>query len=196
MSLKKYSLWLCPPANSAQHRKLDSAIGQFSSMLESPRFVPHLTLHSPAYAESDADILEQVRDYVKQLGEKLGDNVCANGIPIGIRDVATGARFYQCVLLDAPFSDDLLRANAIAREKWTTVKDSAYYPHVSLIYGDYGQDKREALARQIRNSLPANIRDDLSFVAKDVLVVSTVGPCEEWRSIGSVSIASGEITYL
>ncbi|KAJ1647675.1 hypothetical protein J3B02_000251 [Coemansia erecta] len=197
MSLKKYSLWLCPTTGSEPHHRLNSAISQFSSILGSPRFAPHLTLHSPVYAESGVDVLEQVRDYVEQLGQKLGDNVRANGIPIGIRDVTTGAHFYQCVLLHAPFSDILLKANAIAREKWNTAKDpKPFYPHVSLIYGDFDQDKKEKLAKQIRDSLPANIREDLSFTAKQVRVVSTAGPFEEWRDIGSVSIASGEITFI
>ncbi|KAJ2703893.1 hypothetical protein FB645_003713 [Coemansia sp. IMI 203386] len=194
MSLNKYSLWLSPPAGSEQYRKLDLAISKFSSMLESPRFSPHLTLHSPVYAESDADALQQVRDYVQKLYQSIGDSVRTSGIPVGIRDVATGTKFYQCVLLHAPNSNVLLEANAIAREKWKTAKDPTYYPHVSLFYGDCESDKREALAKQIRDSLPVDMQTELSFTAQEVRIIATVGPCEEWRDIGSVSLTTGEIT--
>ncbi|KAJ1722365.1 hypothetical protein LPJ53_003196 [Coemansia erecta] len=195
MSHKKYSLWLCPPAGSDAYAKLDSVIRAFAASLKTPLFSPHATLFSPVRANSDENAMIQVSEYVKRLDDKLGDSIRANGIPVCVCDVATGDKFYQCVLLDAPSSNILEAANSVAREHWSAADMPAYYPHVSIVYGEFEQSRLADIASQVRDSLPVNIQHELSFTASEIRVIETVGPCEEWRDIGSVSLTSGEIVY-
>ncbi|KAJ2787078.1 hypothetical protein GGI15_001011 [Coemansia interrupta] len=195
MSHTKYSLWLCPPGGSDAYSKLDSVIRRFAGSLKTPIFPPHATLFSPVRAGSDRDAMAQVSEYVKRMDDKLGDSIRANGIPVCVCDVATGNTFYQCVFLDAPSSHILEAANRIAREHWSAADMPAYYPHVSIVYGEFDKNRLDEIASQVRDDLPVNIQHELSFTASEIRVVETVGPCDQWRDIGSVSLTSGEIVY-
>ncbi|KAJ2372996.1 hypothetical protein IW150_003838 [Coemansia sp. RSA 2607] len=195
MSHKKFSLWLCPPVGSDAYSKLDSVIREFAASLQTPLFSPHATLFSPVRANDDRSAMLQVSEYVKRLDDKLGDSIRANGIPVCVCDVATGNMFYQCVLLDAPSSNILEAANSVARDHWGVADMPAYYPHVSLVYGEFDQKRLAEIASQVRDVLPVNIQHELSFTASEVRVIETVGSCDQWRDIGSVSLTTGEIVY-
>ncbi|KAJ2076775.1 hypothetical protein H4R24_005515 [Coemansia sp. RSA 988] len=181
----KYSLWLCPPKASSAHSVLDTAIAELSSSLGTPRFGPHITLFSPIMASSDAEALEQTSAYSDQLRQQSKDGV--TGISVDIGDLATGSTFYQCVFLECPGSPDLFKANDIAREHWRVEGQPLYRPHVSLLYENCPTEKLAKMKAQARAALPADM-PKLTFVATDIYVVKTTGPCSQWSCAGNVSI--------
>ncbi|KAJ2737923.1 hypothetical protein H4R23_001505 [Coemansia sp. Cherry 401B] len=174
--------------DSAAYSGIDAVIARFSSVLNTPRFSPHLTLFSPIRADTDQAALEQVAAYVEHLRKhQLAD------IGVDISGLATGNKFHQCVLLEAATaSSGLSTANAVARQHWDSAGQPPYRPHVSLVYGDYHGSELENLKLQVERELP-NDPSALSFATTQILVVETSGSCEQWYSAGSVHIDSQEI---
>ncbi|KAJ1957319.1 hypothetical protein EC988_000891 [Linderina pennispora] len=184
----KYSLWLSPPKHSPAHASIQSLIAQFSTAPDSPVFPPHLTLFSPVRTDSDAAAIEQVQFYVAKLRERQ-----LSQIPIEIRKVASGSKFYQCIMLEVGgvHEDAVRSANTIAREHWDATGQPNYYPHVSLVYRECTAEQREQLKEAVEMAMPANI-GSLAYVADEVRIIETVGLCNEWRDIGSISLATGQ----
>ncbi|ORX67479.1 hypothetical protein DL89DRAFT_294646 [Linderina pennispora] len=137
----KYSLWLSPPKYSPAHASIQSLIAQFSTAPGSPVFSPHLTLFSPVRTDSDAAAIEQVQLYVAKLRERQ-----LSQIPTEIRRVASGSKFYQCIMLEVGgvHEDAVRSANTIAREHWDATDQPNYYPHVSLVYRECTAEQRQA----------------------------------------------------
>ncbi|KAI8326098.1 LigT-like protein [Martensiomyces pterosporus] len=195
MSPHKYSLWICPPPGSASHTRIGALITEFSESLGTSLFPPHATLFSPIRAASDEQAIGQVKAYVAKLHE---EHKGLAGIPVGTLNIATGEKFYQCILLEVGnagpgYSDAMFRsANETARRHWAAEDQRAFYPHVSLVYGEYEPERLASIASDVRSALPDDARS-LSYVATEIRIVETVGPCEQWRDIGGVSISTGEM---
>ncbi|KAJ1667372.1 hypothetical protein EV178_001366 [Coemansia sp. RSA 1646] len=187
-SHRKYSLWLCPLAGSSAQAHLSGIITHYTKTLGAPLFSPHATLFSPVIASSDGDALAQVRDYVAKLHGELCKETLRVGIPFKASSVATGCKYHQCVLLEEQGNPALALANGIARQHWNATNQLDFYPHASLVYGDYTSAKREEIAADVNSKLPEDI-EQLSFFAPEIHVVQTTGPCEEWRDIGSIYLS-------
>ncbi|KAJ2474640.1 hypothetical protein EV174_005560 [Coemansia sp. RSA 2320] len=175
----KYSLWLCPPATSAAFGALDKLLLHASKRLESERFEPHLTLFSPVIADSDEDAVDQVREFAKVL--------TPGGINVNIAALETGHKYYQCVVLGVARSKGLLEANSAACQHWNKLDLPPFFPHVSVVYGDFVNQQLDAALSLVDGMLPKDLKD-LSFEATEIRVVSTVGPCNQWRTAGVVRI--------
>ncbi|KAJ1960674.1 hypothetical protein GGI12_003672 [Dipsacomyces acuminosporus] len=194
MAQHKYSLWVCPPPGTQPHSEIDALIAKFSKSLDAPRFPPHATLFSPIKAATDEQAIQQVQAYISQLHEQ--SNGIA-GIPVGVLGLATGKKFYQCVLLEvgttgSQYDEAVIRsANAAARKNWTAEAQPEFYPHVSLVYGEYTPERLASIASKVRDELPSQVHS-LSYVATEIRIVETVGPCEQWRDIGAISISTGK----
>ncbi|KAJ2524444.1 hypothetical protein GGI11_000813 [Coemansia sp. RSA 2049] len=184
----KYSLWLCPAVGSSAQTQLSEIITGKAAALGAPIFSPHTTLFSPVHASSDSDALAQVQEYVAKLGVELGKDTLRAGIPFRANKVATGGKYHQCVLLEEQGNAVLVLANGIARQHWNARGQPAFYPHVSLVYGDFEGPMREEIAAEISSNLPEDI-EQLSFFAPQINVVRTTGPCEEWRDIGTIRLS-------
>ncbi|KAJ2399256.1 hypothetical protein GGI23_002762 [Coemansia sp. RSA 2559] len=185
----KYSLWLCPSGDSNSQVLLNEIITECSKPLGAPHFHPHITLFSPVFANSDSDALTQVREYIVKLHSELDKDALSAGIPFRASKVAIGGKYYQCVLLEEQGSAVLAQANAIARQHWNANNQPDFYPHASLVYGDYSKSKRKQIAADVIAMLPGDI-EQLSFFTSEIRVVQTEGPCEQWRDIGSIHIFS------
>ncbi|KAJ1731977.1 hypothetical protein LPJ61_002266 [Coemansia biformis] len=182
----KYTIWLCPPAASPAHSKLAAAINSLSATLGGPRFPPHATLFSRIPANSDSDAVEQVSRYAAELRRHLGSDLA--GVPVEVDSLATSDNFYQCVVLKEVGSATLAAASAVAREHWAATDRPPFFPHVSLVYGDHPPAKMAALKEQVSRVLPADLAS-LSYVATEISIFTTSGPCEQWHEVGRVSIA-------
>ncbi|KAI9501003.1 hypothetical protein GGI25_003075 [Coemansia spiralis] len=187
MSQGKYSLWVCPSKNTQAQDLLNKVISHFSKSLDAPYFQPHATLFSPIRAESDDSALAQVRNYVVRLHAELGADTLHIGIPVKAHKLATGDKFHQCIFLEEQGNAVLISANAIARQHWNAEVQPIFYPHVSLVYGNYLKNKQDDIAAEIRVMLPSDI-EQLSFFASEIHVVETSGPSEGWRHIGSIPL--------
>ncbi|KAJ2016705.1 hypothetical protein H4S04_008315 [Coemansia sp. S16] len=175
----KYSLWLCPPESSPSFVLLDSLLSDVSKSLLTERFVPHATLFSPVLADNDEDAVDQVRKYAKTLAP--------GGIHVDIAALKTGSKYYQCILLEAINSDSLLAANNAAREYWNAQSQPLFNPHVSVAYGQLAGEELNNAETLVRSMLPNDLQQ-LSFVAKEIRIVMTVGPCSQWYIAGRVPI--------
>ncbi|KAJ2717159.1 hypothetical protein H4R19_000103 [Coemansia spiralis] len=185
--MPKYSLWLCPPAASAAASALAAAIAKLSSALGGPRFPPHATLFSPVAADcGDAEALEQTARFAAELRRQLGADVA--GIPVEVDCLAAGDTYHQCIFLKESGSEALAAANAAARQHWGAASQPLFVPHVSLVYGNHPADAMPRLLTQAGTVLPDDLAA-LSYIATDICVISTSGPCEQWREVGRVSIA-------
>lgn len=186
----KYSLWLCPSSTSVAFETLNRYITNFATSYKTESFQPHLTLFSPIYADSDKHAIEQVRSYVDKLHQqKIDSNLSFLSIDIG--KLATGNTYHQCILLEATHSQPFYDANSIARKHWNVSDRRPFYPHVSLVYGDFTTERKTAMAAEVSSVLPETM-DRLSFAATDIRIIETVGSSDQWRDVARISIETGE----
>lgn len=69
---------------------------------------------------------------------------------------------------------------------------SDYFPHLSIVYGDLNQQQKEVLVERATSTLS----DMHGFVPKDILVVKTSGPSNEWAKLAKISLQDGAIESL
>ncbi|KAJ2063589.1 hypothetical protein GGI17_001664 [Coemansia sp. S146] len=175
----KYSLWICPPESSLPFVLLDTLLSDTSKALSTERFAPHVTLFSPVLADNDEDVVDQVCKYAKALAP--------GGIHVDIASLTTGSKYYQCMLLEAMRSDSLLAANKAARQYWNAQSQPLFNPHVSVVYGKLAGEELSNAEALVRSMLPKDPQQ-LSFVAKEIHIVMTVGSCNQWYIAGRVPI--------
>ncbi|KAJ2898059.1 hypothetical protein IWW38_001525, partial [Coemansia aciculifera] len=165
--------------SSAAFAKIDTLLSDASSSLHTERFAPHVTLFSPVIAASDEEAIAQVHKYAETLA--------SNSISVVVTELAAGSKYYQCIILKAMSSDTLECANKAARQYWSMQNQPCFNPHVSIVYGDLADEQLSKALSLVRNKLPVDLQE-LSFVATEIRVANTEGPCDQWRTIGNVPI--------
>ncbi|KAJ2350360.1 hypothetical protein GGH91_000218, partial [Coemansia sp. RSA 2671] len=159
--------------------QLDSLLSSASESLSTERFAPHATLFSPVLATTDESAVDQVRQYVESLAP--------GGIHVNISSLATGLKYHQSIFLEAASSDSLLAANKAARQHWGAQNQPLFCPHVSVVYGNFAGEELKRAESLVHGMLPNDLQQ-LSFVAKEVYIVKTVGSCSQWYVAGRVPI--------
>jgi 2'-5' RNA ligase len=128
---------------------------------------PHVTLLSGCrVVESDAQaklrrLAERVRPFTIRLGRVEGT-----------------ADYYRALYAAVEPNPELTEARRIACETFET-KPLPFEPHLSLLYGNFGEARREALAAVLGGWL------DVSFTAAAIDLVSAARdvPVADWRTL-------------
>ncbi|KAJ1997037.1 hypothetical protein H4R26_005976, partial [Coemansia thaxteri] len=127
----------------------------------------------------DEDAVDQAREFAKAL--------TPGGIVVNIAALETGDGYYECVLLRVASSKGLLEANSAACQHWNKPDQSPFFPHVSVAYGNYDRQQLDAALSLVDGMVPKDL-NDLSFEATEIRIISSVGPCDQWRTVGVVRI--------
>lgn len=164
----RYSLWLTPP--KAQYRKLAELIRQLAKSHGAPVFDPHLTLLGGIEAEDEEQAL--------RLTHLLATRI--EPFEIRLSHVRHMNEYYRCLFLKAEPTDGLIRANIEAKLVMAElVGAQEFYPHMSLLYGNYFEMIKEAIIADIGSTMK------VSFEATSVRLVRTGGDGPlSWRAVG------------
>ncbi|KZO97922.1 LigT-like protein [Calocera viscosa TUFC12733] len=182
------SLWLVPPPKEA--KILQGVIDKLADKYNAPKFQPHITLltrvpeHMPV-----EEVLVRIRSAVPP----------EEPLHIKLSRVESDGHFFQCVLAPVEQSDYLMTLNAEVRKAINPHDTAKYFPHLSLVYGDYTKEKKDAIIQEIYDEGLADQRMDgvelagiESFEVTEIWVVDTSTPIDQWKSslLGKESIIS------
>jgi 2'-5' RNA ligase len=164
MSSTSYALWLKP--SGPAYDVLATAIHDLAREFDAPIFEPHVTL----LADLDGTE-EQHLQRIKALAQQL------HSFQITLTEASYGREYFQCVFLRAEQSIELMRARALAQQAFHQV-GNAYMPHVSLIYGVFG----DARKLEIINRLPRGLRRSFAVNAVYLLRAGSPDP-KDWYEV-------------
>lgn len=165
-----YSLWIRP--HGTLFHKLQERISELSEQYNTPTFEPHLTLLG-GLKSNQAELIN--------LTDILAHSL--SPFTIELTDIGRGGTYFFCVFIKAKKSKALIRAHESAGKIFETEsKPSSYNPHLSLLYGNLSLHEKERLINKMGRSY------DISFEARNLLLVQTSGSPEQWEKIHSVDI--------
>ncbi|ORX88436.1 LigT-like protein [Basidiobolus meristosporus CBS 931.73] len=183
-SFKGYSLWLSPKGQPQVNGLLETLIAKASHAFHSPSFQPHVTLLGAIEASA-----EEVIQKTQALAAKLGPTK----IPLVLDEIAVGDAYFQCVLwkvATTPDTQTLREVNQLARGVFDREDDPVFFPHLSLVYGDFSPQVRQEIRERIGRGDFVELKDEhLRFEVGSILVVNTEGKPHEWQVIAEVELS-------
>ncbi|XP_020581564.1 cyclic phosphodiesterase-like [Phalaenopsis equestris] len=125
-----YSVWALPPPDF-KHR-LKSLMSSLRSEFAGPIFDPHITVVGdlPLRREDAIARFHSAAASVKPFTARIAD-------------IAYGTFFYQCVYLLIDPSPEVVETSAHCCGHFGYNRSTPYMPHMSLIYGDLSEEKKE-----------------------------------------------------
>jgi 2'-5' RNA ligase len=161
VTTKGYSLWLMPSGKT--YDKLSNLISGLSKRFSTPVFEPHVTLIGEV-EEPKEEVISKTRQLAKTIQ------------PYVIKLTKAGYldEYFRCIFIHAEESEDVVRANYLARKIFNRPNDPRYMPHLSLMYGEFTES--------IKHKIIAEIDKDiyLNFEAKSIFLYSTKGEVKDW----------------
>ena len=161
---EKYSLWLMPEADLCN--ELRSLILKISNELNSPAFVPHLTL---------IGCVEKPKEDVSLRADQLVQLIKPFKIKLGKIDFLD--EYFRCVFIRTEETKELIRANDIARRFFSLENQPKFMPHLSLMYGNFPIEVKKKIASRIGEYFNAE------FVVKCLHIYETSKKPEEWSFV-------------
>ena len=161
------SVWIRPEGPAAI--ALEQAIRSIQKRYGGPGGWPHIT------------VAQDLECPVLELERRL-EEIAAQVPPFPVRLDGIGWReeYWRCLFVRVQPSDDLLAAHRAAREAFGLKPVTDFEPHVSLLYGQFGEDRKQQMAVELGERLA-----DLRFDAGAIEFVNAAPevPVEEWRTL-------------
>jgi 2'-5' RNA ligase len=160
-----YALWLIPTGKL--YAKLEQLIKEMAQEFSAPYFEPHLTLLGGITGDR-AKIVSQCED--------LADFQK----PFEIRLAAPGHLddYYRSLFLHVGRSPALLHANRRARKVLEYSENADYFPHMSLLYGNYPLALKQSIAAGRLGGMNGTFSVDRFFL------IDLAGEPQNWTRIG------------
>ncbi len=161
--VKRYSLWIIP--DGGLYKKLDNLISEISAKYQSPVFKPHVTLLGSAAGNLDSIISE-----TSELASSIK--------PYDIHLTSAGCfdEYFRSLFIKVKKTGEVMGAN-LAAERLLGNDDSVYFPHLSLMYGNFSTEIKKGILSEIGEIF------NLTFSAKSFHLYDTGGAPEEWHCI-------------
>jgi 2'-5' RNA ligase len=163
------SLWLMPEGPTRE--RLGALIGELAARLGTVPFVPHVTL-LPGIEGPEGAVLEAAGKLASDLRPLL----------LSLRSLEGRDEHFRCLIALAEADEPLRAAHAAAAQAFGRDPDTAFLPHLSLVYGSLAPETKVALAAELAPHVA------LSFEATRLHVWRTEGEVADWREIGASSL--------
>jgi 2'-5' RNA ligase len=161
------SVWIRPEGPAAI--ALEQAIRSIQKRYGGPGGWPHIT------------VAQDLECPVLELERRL-EEIAVQVPPFPVRLDGIGWRdeYWRCLFVHVQPSNDLIAAHRAAREAFGLKAAADFEPHVSLLYGQFGEDRKEQMAVELGERLA-----DLRFDAGAIEFVNAAPevPVEEWRTL-------------
>lgn len=158
-----YSLWLEPSGQISF--KLQERIKKLSKEHDTPLFSPHVTLLGGVKSTETEMIplTNTLASYVEPFELEL--------TKAGYLDT-----FYQSLFIHVKETDELkkLRKNAC---RLYDIEDDGYMPHLSLLYGNFSQKKKEEILNMIGREFY------IRFPVEKISLMQTDGKPDKWQKV-------------
>lgn len=146
-------------------------ISRLSERCSAPNFEPHVTLLGQVVG-SEEEIVSRVA--------QLANIITSYEIQLARVDYLD--EYFRCLFVKAEETDDVMNANAKARETfqgYITSQDptNQYMPHLSLLYGNFPSQTKEEIIKEIGQKW------EKTFQVISMHVFSTTGEVKEWYRV-------------
>lgn len=159
-----YSIWLVPEGEV--YKKLDQLIVKLSRKYKSPYFAPHVTLVGEILLPGG-----EVVKRTKILAYSL------NPFTVYLNKVGHGDFYFRSLFIRAMKTRKIMAAYKTAIKIFAAIKPKPYMPHLSLIYGNYSEETKNEMIKEIGRKFDINFKIDKIYLYK------TDGKVGDWRKI-------------
>ena len=164
---ERYALWLVPGGET--YDELSALIRRLAKSHAAPVFEPHLTLLGTIATDDEEDALRRTHILASRVSP----------FEVHLTETRYMDEYYRCLFLKAEPTDGLISANIDAKLAMAEIcTPSEFYPHLSLLYGEFFPMVKEAIVADIGRSF------DIRFMAEAVKLVRVSGGPGEWKAIG------------
>ena len=159
-----HSLWLMPSGDA--YNRLNSIMAGLSRKHNSPFFEPHITLMGELQGPK-----QEVISGTARLAEKTGPFTARLG-RVGYLN-----EYFRCLFIQAEKTGELMKANLAAREEFGRQADPEFFPHMSLVYGDFPEKAKQGMIRETGKEI------DMSLNIESIHIFSTRGGPDRWYRV-------------
>jgi len=145
-----YCLWLRP--SSEDRSRLTSIIHGLAETHATPKFDPHITLAAAMSERSGKDVEFEASSWLERSGKSI-----SSSFALQLGPATVGETRHQCILTEVLPSSlgytSLMKMRECAMDCLNTFKllepqpASVYYPHLSLVYGDFSREERLSISK-------------------------------------------------
>lgn len=162
----KHALWLRPFGKPSF--RLKELIHKLSKQFDTPLFEPHITLLS-GLRQNETELIQ------------LADTLAKSLDPFTIELTKTGCHdhYYQSVFVRVKKTQEFVEAQQIAEQLFDCSTDEKYFPHLSLLYGNISQNKKNRALNMMDRDF------NISFPVHSILLLRSEGSVKEWEKIHS-----------
>jgi 2'-5' RNA ligase len=163
----RYGLWLAPGGET--YDNLSALITRLAKSHGAPVFEPHITLLGGITSDDEGELL--------RLTHLLATRV--ESFEVRLTETRYMDEYFRCLFLKAEPADGLIKANIEAKLVMAElIEPQEFYPHLSLLYGDFFPMVKEAIIADIGK------RMDISFTADKVKLIRASGGPSDWKAVG------------
>ena len=164
-SCQGYSIWLVP--KNSVYTSLSKIISTISKELNSPDFPPHVTLIGK---------LKPERGLI-QKAEKLASTI--KPLTLRLNQPSVLNEYYRSLFLKVKETNEVTNANQLAQEIFN--RQEKYFPHLSLMYGDFSTIKKLDIISRLE-------KINLEFPVDSIRLYSTTGELKDWYEVAKFSL--------
>jgi 2'-5' RNA ligase len=139
-----------------------------SDRFNAPQFPPHITLLASCVG-ARPDMLRRSARLAATL----------RPFPIRLEEIDFRDEYFRCLFVHAALTEPLRKAHHAACTEFARGRDSAFMPHLSLLYGNFAPSIKEQLMREFGPRL------DVQFKVRSLHLYRTQGAPDLWRPIAS-----------
>jgi len=172
--IREYSIWILPP--EAVFDKLDYVITQISKQYSTPYFEPHVTLlgNFTLPEEEMLSKTHQLTNFLKPFTLKLTTIDYLN-------------EYFKSLFIRVEETEKLMEAHQEARTLFNRAHDPKFFPHLSLLYGNFSRETKENIISEIGKDF------QMAFEVKDIYLTvcsSNIAP-KDWRKLAQFTFQAG-----
>lgn len=165
-SREEYSIWILPP--EPVFDRLAQLITQISQRYSTPSFEPHVTLIGNLSLPE-----EEMLAATQRLANFL------NPFTLQLTTAGFLNEYFRSLFITVEKTEELLGAHQKARTLFRSPQESKFFPHLSLMYGDFSHEIKEKIISNIGGNFY------ISFEVKDIYATlcSSNIALRDWRKL-------------
>lgn len=171
-----YHLFFEPVGEVAQELQIliTKVAGEFNALI----FNPHVTLLAriPEQLESEDILIEKT--------EKLAQLLPP--ITLSFGDLNAQDSYFKALYIEINEKEQMVEYHKKASELFETPDEGIYFPHLSLLYGNYTEEQKTPALQTI--ILP----EQKSFVADKVYLYKTDGETQNWKQVFECKLSGSD----
>ena len=163
------TLWLIPDQDT--YIKISQLIEELSTVHDTPRFEPHVTLLS--------GIIDSPELALEKTKKLAAANKPLNGSLTGVEYLEM---FYRCLFFRTEENDDIMNLRASAEELFNHSSVNPFIPHISFLYGSMPVFKKDEIIAKLGDKFLGN------FKLQKLRLVQTELMPDQWEVLGEFEL--------